>query len=414
MTDIQSSTATATATDDTLKRRLSLPLLVLYGLGVTVGAGIYVLVGLTARDAGVYAPVSFMLAAAVVAFTGYSYAELSTRFPVSSGEAAYTRRAFGSKGFSLCVGLMVACVGLVSSATIAIGAGAYLNHFIPLSPILLSVFLICLLALIAGLGVLESVAIAAVFTVVEIAGLAFVVVFGVWTSPEILSELHTLVPPLKISAWSGIASAGLLAFFAFVGFEDLANIAEEAIEPRKNLPRAILLTLFIATAIYLVVVSVVVLVVPMDQLRGSAAPLSLVFDEEHRAAGQALNVVAGVATLNGVLIQMIMASRVLFGLSRQKSLPAVLGYVHPKTRTPLVATGLVAVAVLIFALFLPIEKLATLTSSLMLIVFVVINTALVWLKMQESSAPSDIYEVPVIVPVIGAITCAALLVAGLF
>ncbi len=410
MTDIQSSTAT----DDTLKRRLSLPLLVLYGLGVTVGAGIYVLVGLTARDAGVYAPVSFMLAAAVVAFTGYSYAELSTRFPVSSGEAAYTRRAFGSKGFSLCVGLMVACVGLVSSATIAIGAGAYLNHFIPLSPILLSVFLICLLALIAGLGVLESVAIAAVFTVVEIAGLAFVVVFGVWTSPEILSELHTLVPPLKISAWSGIASAGLLAFFAFVGFEDLANIAEEAIEPRKNLPRAILLTLFIATAIYLVVVSVVVLVVPMDQLRGSAAPLSLVFDEEHRAAGQALNVVAGVATLNGVLIQMIMASRVLFGLSRQKSLPAVLGYVHPKTRTPLVATGLVAVAVLIFALFLPIEKLATLTSSLMLIVFVVINTALVWLKMQESSAPSDIYEVPVIVPVIGAITCAALLIAGLF
>ncbi|MGH1422447.1 MAG: APC family permease [Hyphomonas sp.] len=410
MTDIQSSTAT----DDTLKRRLSLPLLVLYGLGVTVGAGIYVLVGLTARDAGVYAPVSFMLAAAVVAFTGYSYAELSTRFPVSSGEAAYTRRAFGSKGFSLCVGLMVACVGLVSSATIAIGAGAYLNHFIPLSPILLSVFLICLLALIAGLGVLESVAIAAVFTVVEIAGLAFVVVFGVWTSPEILSELHTLVPPLKISAWSGIASAGLLAFFAFVGFEDLANIAEEAIEPRKNLPRAILLTLFIATAIYLVVVSVVVLVVPMDQLRGSAAPLSLVFDEEHRAAGQALNVVAGVATLNGVLIQMIMASRVLFGLSRQKSLPAVLGYVHPKTRTPLVATGLVAVAVLIFALFLPIEKLATLTSSLMLIVFVVINTALVWLKMQESIAPSDIYEVPVIVPVIGAITCAALLIAGLF
>ncbi len=410
MTDIQSSTAT----DDTLKRRLSLPLLVLYGLGVTVGAGIYVLVGLTARDAGVYAPVSFMLAAAVVAFTGYSYAELSTRFPVSSGEAAYTRRAFGSKGFSLCVGLMVACVGLVSSATIAIGAGAYLNHFIPLSPILLSVFLICLLALIAGLGVLESVAIAAVFTVVEIAGLAFVVVFGVWTSPEILSELHTLVPPLKISAWSGIASAGLLAFFAFVGFEDLANIAEEAIEPRKNLPRAILLTLFIATAIYLVVVSVVVLVVPMDQLRGSAAPLSLVFDEEHRAAGQALNVVAGVATLNGVLIQMIMASRVLFGLSRQKSLPAVLGYVHPKTRTPLVATGLVAVAVLIFALFLPIEKLATLTSSLMLIVFVVINTALVWLKMQESSAPSDIYEVPMIVPIIGAITCAALLIAGLF
>lgn len=398
---------------NTLQRKLTLPLLVLYGLGVTVGAGIYVLVGLTAREAGMYAPVSFLLAACVAIFTGFSYAELSTRYPVSGGEAAYADHAFGNKKLSLIIGLSVAGVGLVSSATIAIGASAYLGQFIAISPRYLCGLLICFLAVVAMLGVLESVAIAAVFTVIEIAGLVFVVLFGLITSPEIVFEAHKLIPPFELSAWGGIVSAGLIAFFAFVGFEDLANIAEEAREPRKNLPRAILLTLGIATLIYLLVVSVVVLLVPMDDLQGSAAPLSLVFGEENQAAGQALNIVAGVATLNGVLIQMIMASRVLFGLARQGSLPGALSYLYPRTRTPVLATGIVAFLILVFALWLPIEKLATLTSSLMLSVFIVINLALVRLKVRGVNAPDGVFKVSIYVPVLGALTCAGLLFAAL-
>lgn len=403
----------AQSQQSTLQRKLTLPLLVSYGLGVTVGAGIYVLVGLTAHEAGMYAPVSFLIAACVATFTGFSYAELSTRYPVSGGEAAYADRAFGIKKLSLIIGLSVASVGIVSSATIAVGASAYLSQFIAIPPEYLCGLLICFLAFVAMLGVLESVAIAAVFTVIEIAGLAFVVLFGLITSPEIVFEVHKLFPPFELSAWGGIASAGLIAFFAFVGFEDLANIAEEALEPRKNLPRAILLTLGIATLIYLLVVSVVVLLVPLEALQGSSAPLSLVFDEDHRVAGQTLNIVAGVATLNGVLIQMIMASRVLYGLARQGALPKALSYLHPRTRTPALATGIVAVLILIFALWLPIEKLATLTSGLMLSIFIVINIALIRLKLRESHAPDGVFRVSIFVPVLGALTCGALLFAAI-
>ena len=408
-----SDTTPETDTPQSLRRRLTLPLLVLYGLGVTVGAGIYVLVGLTAAEAGLYAPASFLLAAGVVSFTGYSYAELSTRFPVSAGEAAYAQNAFGSKQLALVIGLLVVIVGLVSSATIAIGASAYLRHFLPLPAVLLTVLIICLLGVIAALGVLESVSIAAAFTIIELLGLALVVVYGSVTAPHLYLDLPALVPPPDLSVWSGIASAALIAFFAFVGFEDLANVAEEAVEPGRNLPRAILLTLVIATSIYLLVVSVVVLTVPMERLQSSAAPLTLIFADHHRPLADLLSLIAGVTTLNGVLIQMIMASRVLYGLARQGDLPEALAYVHPRTRTPLLATGIVALITLTFALFLPIARLAELTSSLVLVVFIMVNASLVRLKAREKAPPEGIYRVPVLVPVIGVISCSLLLVAGL-
>ncbi|MDP7548970.1 MAG: amino acid permease, partial [Alphaproteobacteria bacterium] len=125
-----------------LKRRLTLPLLTLYGLGVTIGAGIYVLVGATAAKAGVHAPISFLLAAVVVGFTGFSYCELTTRYPVSAGEAAYVREGFNSRMLSLIIGLLVVASGVVSSAAVAIGAAAYLQAFVPFSPQLLTALVI--------------------------------------------------------------------------------------------------------------------------------------------------------------------------------------------------------------------------------------------------------------------------------
>ena len=212
-----------------LHRRLTLPLLTLYGLGTTVGAGIYVLVGTTAAKAGFYAPVSFLLAAAVVAFTGFSYSEFSTRYPVSAGEAAYVRNGFNSRVLALVVGLMVAVSGIVSSAAISIGAVAYLGNLIPLSPMMLTVLVILILGLFAAWGILESVTLAAIFTLIEIGGLCFVVYYGYTLRPDLLNELGRVFPPFEIDAWTGIVSAGLLAFFAFVGFEDIANVVTRKI-----------------------------------------------------------------------------------------------------------------------------------------------------------------------------------------
>ncbi len=264
---MQGSSSAKSSTKPALARRLNLPLLVLYGLGVTVGAGIYVLVGATAQRAGFYAPISFILAAIVVAFTAFSYSELSTRYPVSAGEVAYVKNGFNSKILAQIVGLMVVISGVVSSATISIGAAEYLSHFIVISPKVLIIFIILILGLVAAWGILQSVSLAAIFTFIEIAGLLFVIYYGFYIKPDLLSEIANLIPPLELSAWSGIVSAGLLAFFAFVGFEDIANVAEEVKNPRKNMPRAIIFTLIIATALYLAVVSVVILTVPMENLQ---------------------------------------------------------------------------------------------------------------------------------------------------
>ena len=396
----------------TLKRSLTLPLLTLYGLGVTIGAGIYVLVGATAAKAGFFAPVSFLLAAGVVAFTGFSYAELGTRYPVSAGEAAYVRNGFNSRALALIVGLMVVASGVVSSAAISIGATAYIGHLVPLSPIMLTVLIILILGLAAGWGILESVTMAAVFTLLEIAGLVFVVVYGVMLKPDLLSDFGSLIPPLELGAWTGIVSAGLLAFFAFVGFEDIANVAEEVKNPRKTLPRAIILTLVVASVTYLMVVSVVVLVVPMDKLVISAAPLALVFADAGGVTRGVFTLIASIATINGVLIQMIMASRVLYGLASQGNLPEKLTYIHPVTRTPVVATIAVVTIIMVLALFVPIAALAERTSQIVLIVFMIVNLALLRLKLSGEPPQGDIFQIPVWVPVFGFLTCLLLFLSG--
>lgn len=395
-----------------LQRRLSLPLLILYGLGVTVGAGIYVLVGLTAERAGVYAPISFLLAAIIVAFTAFSYAELCTRFPVSAGEAAYVKAGLNSRSLSLIVGLMVAASGMVSSATISLGATDYIQQLAPLSPTLLTIVIILTLGLAAVWGILESVTVAAVVTLIELAGLGLVIFYGIKIKPNILDDIGRLIPPPEAAAWVGISSAGLLAFFAFIGFEDLANVAEEAIDPKKNVPHAILLTLIIATAIYLAVTSVVVLSVPMEILKASASPLNLVFENASDSTKGMFTIIAVLATFNGVLIQIIMSSRVLYGLAKQDQLPKRLAYIHPKTHTPIIATFIVVVFILVLALFLPIDRLAEITAQITLAVFGFVNLALIGLKISDDPSRVGSFQVPICVPIMGLVTSVLLVLSG--
>jgi amino acid transporter len=222
------------------------------------------------------------------------------------------------------------------------------------------------------------------------------------------------VPPFEAGAWSGILAAGLLAFFAFVGFEDIANVAEEVKQPGRTLPRGIILTLIIATLIYFTVVSVVVLVVPMHDLVGSAAPLALIFETAGPGISMLFSVIAIIATVNGALIQVIMASRVLYGLAAQGNLPQVLAKVNGVTHTPLLATALVVAIIFVLAYFLPIGELAEMTSTIVLVVFSFVNLALLRLKWTGTPATGDVFLVPAWVPVLGLVSCAGLLLAGFF
>ncbi|MCG8491302.1 MAG: amino acid permease [Sneathiellales bacterium] len=394
-----------------LKRRLTLPLLVLYGLGVTIGAGIYVLVGEAAAEAGMYAPISFLLASIVVAFTGFSYAELSTRFPVSAGEAAYVREGTSSRPLATAIGLLVVASGVISSATVSLGAAAYLNTLIPVPNTLLIILVVLIVGAIAIWGILESVALAALITLVEIGGLALVIYFGFSLKPDLLQNFGSVLPDFSGAAWGGIFGAGLLAFFAFIGFEDMANVAEEVKQPARNMPRGILLTLIIATLVYFIVVSVAVLAVPMEELSSSSAPLALIFEKAPASVGQFFAVIAFFATLNGALIQVIMASRVLYGLGKQELLPQFFARVNSVTGTPIQATLAITGIILALALFFPLGGLAEMTSAVVLVVFITVNIALIRIKHSSSAEPvsGEFFKVPLWVPILGTLTCLTLL-----
>ena len=395
-----------------LRRALSLPLVVLYGLGVTVGAGIYVLVGAAAAEAGVHAPLAFVVAAVVMLFSAASFSELATRFPVSAGEAAYVRAGFRSDKLSLLVGLMVAASGVVSSAAISIGGVGYIREIIDLPAPILIAIVVLFLASVAAWGVVESVLFAGLFTVVEVGALLLIVAIAPFERPDIIESLPEVLPPLSdIAALQGIAGAGLLAFFAFIGFEDIVNLAEEVKEPERTMPRAIFLTLLLGTGIYVLVAAVAVLAVPVEELSQSSAPLSLVFEWLTGMSPIAVTLVAIVATLNGVIVQIVMSSRVLYGLSRQGSLPGFLGQVNARTRTPLIATGLVAALVLTLALVFPIAILAEWTSRIILLTFSLVNISLLLVKRRGELPPQGAFRVPSWVPVVGAITSLGLLAA---
>jgi APA family basic amino acid/polyamine antiporter len=403
---------THAATPPALRRRLNLLLLVLYGIGITVGAGIYVLIGAVAGHAGLYAPWAFGLAAVAMAFTVASYAELSTRFPVSAGEAAYVQAAFQSRVASTATGLLTIAIGVVSAATVTLGAAGYIQQFVAVPQGAVVAIVVGLLTAVAAWGILESVVVASLFTLVEVGGLLIIIGAAIHANVPFGITLMSL-PPLEPGPLSGIAFASLLAFFAFIGFEDLANVAEEAKNPHRDLPRAMMLTLLISTALYVTVAAVAVSAVPVAQLSASSAPLSLVFRQLAGVSPATITGIAIVATLNTVLAQMTMAARVIYGMARQGDLPRRLGAVHPVTGTPLLATALIAVLVTGLAWTISFVRLAEWTSIATLAVFALVNVALLRLKWRGAVSTQPHVTVPAWCPALGLASCIAMIATSL-
>jgi len=391
-----------------LRRALSLPLITFYGLGTILGAGIYVLVGKVAGVAGMYAPIAFLLASAVAAFTAFTYAELAARHPLSAAEAVYVQEGLRRRELATLVGLLIVFSGLVSSATIAVGFVGYLRVFVEVDDALVIVLLVLALGALAAWGILESATAAAAATVIEIAGLVLIVAVSQESFVSLPGRLPDLLPPFESSAWMGIALGSFLAFYAFIGFEDMVNVAEEVKDPQRNLPRAILLALIGSTILYMLVVTAAVLALPIATLSQSEAPLALMFENATGSRPVLISLISLFAVVNGALIQMIMASRMLFGMGKAGWLPAILAQVGRRTRTPLFATLTVTAGVMVFALWLPLVTLAKLTSFAILIVFVLVNLSLIAIK-RHQPPPPDIRIYPVWVPIGGLLFAVAML-----
>ena len=396
-----------------LKRGLSLWLLVFYGLGNILGAGIYVLVGKVAGSAGLLAPIAFFVASLVAAFTALTYAELVARYPLSAGEAVYVQKGLRLPALSVAVGLLIVLMGSVSAATIARGFIGYLDILIELPDALAITLLVFVLGATAIWGIVESVSIAALVTLIELLGLGLVLAVAgdnLFTIPDRLPEL---LPPMDPVIWQGIMLGAFLAFYAFVGFEDMVNVAEEVRNPVRNVPLAILLALGITTLLYAAVSLAAVLTVTPEQLAASDAPLATVYEQATGSKPVVLSIISIFAVVNGALIQIIMSSRILYGMSRQGWLPALFGRVWSTTQTPVAATVAAAGTVLVLALWLPLVTLAKSTSFLVLIVFTLMNLSLLRIKLRDPH-PEGIRLVPLWIPAGGIIASLGLLLFQLY
>jgi len=394
-----------------LKRALGLPLIVLFGLGNILGAGIYVLVGEVAGFSGMNTVLAFIIAMIVAAFTAFSYIEFSGRYPVSAGASIYVYEAFKKKWFSLLIGLAMVAGGIASAGTLALGFAGYLNSLTNIPIVVGSVALICLIGVIALKGVGESAKIASIFTVIEALGLILIIWFG----REALgtfeaSQLITIDPKI---GFGGIIAGAFLAFYAFLGFEAMANLAEESENPRRTMPLAIIIALAAATFLYLLVVIVATGIVPTEELAESQAPLTLVFERSGAQNAIILTFIGMMATINGIILQIIMASRVLYGLAKKGWLHNSLTEVHHCYKTPTLATIIVTSAIVIGTLLLPLVSLAQLTSLIILGIFASVNISLVVIKKRKVENSSYV-SVPIIVPCIGALLCLSMILYQLY
>ncbi|GKY87117.1 APC family permease [Sinisalibacter aestuarii] len=391
---------------ETLKKSLGTPLLTLYGIGIMVGAGIYVLVGHAAGAAGIWAPVAFLVAGLIAVPSALSYAALSAAIPEAAGDSAYVEKGLRQHWLAMLVGWINIAAGVVGGAAVLRGGVGYLQALLAVPPAAAIIGLGVALTLLAVFGVVESLTFAALLTLVEVAGLLMVGWAGAVAVPtEGWSEaLASGPPPLALA---GLVAATVFAFFAFLGFDDLVNMAEEARDPVRSMPRAILVALLVTALLYALVTLAALRAVPVEALGASERPLALVWETTGRSS-LFLSAIAVAAALNGVLAQIVMAARVLFGLGRRAPSLTIFHRAHPRFGTPVLATLLAGAATIAAALALPVSTLAEYTTLALLAVFIIVNAALIGLHRQRRALP---FAVPAYMPWLGIAGAGALLVA---
>jgi APA family basic amino acid/polyamine antiporter len=313
--------------------------------------------------------------------------------------------AFRRRWLSLAVGLLVVGTAIISGATISVGSAGYIGVFIPLPPTWIIAGVVLAMGAVACLSAVQSISFAGLMTLIEIGGLMLIIAAGVVGGSPLVSRLPEMIPGGgDLGAWFAVGQTALLAVFAFIGFEHLVNVSEEMKDPRRTLPRALFITVGVTAILYALVVWIAVAAVPPAELAESPAPLGLVFQRLTGLPLATLSAIAVVATLNGIIVHMIMVGRVLYGLADQGNLPAFLATVNAANGAPVIATLIGVMAILLLALGFPLTGLAEWTSRFTLVIFALVNLALVRIKLTEATPATAAFIVPVWVPVVGLAT----------
>ncbi|MFJ8921791.1 APC family permease [Streptomyces sp. NPDC102415] len=385
-----------------LKRTLTTPLLYFFILGDVLGAGVYVLVGQVAAESGgaVWVPLSVALGLALL--TASSYAELATKYPRAGGASHYTTLAYGPfAGFF--TGFCMLAAGVVSVAALARGFGGdYLSVFVSLPVALVAVLFLGLLALLNARGISESTRANVVATVIEVGGLVLVIGLGVWVVVRGDGDLGRLtrLGTAEHSPAAAVLSGSVLAFYSFVGFETSVNVAEETRDPARSYPRALFGALATAGVVYALVGAAASSAVRTSTLVQSSGPLLAVVETAGGVPTRLFSVIALIAVANGALLTGIMSSRLAYGMARDGLLPRFLTRVLPGRRTPWAAIATTALLSLLLAVTGDVAALASTLVLLLLVVFLLVNTAV--LRLRGDTVPHGHYETPRAVALLGA------------
>lgn len=356
-----------------LKKQLGLFELVATGVGVILGAGIYVIIGKAAGLAGGAIWIPFALGATAAAFTGLSYAELSSMFPKAGASFEYANRAFGMR-VAFVVGWLMMLSNIISAAAVALGFGGYLSSFVGLAAMVTAIGLLAACSAVLLVGIKESVWLGVLFTTIEVVGL--LVVIGV--ALRFLGEGDYLEMPRGVV---GLFRATALLFFAYLGFEQIANLSEEARAPNKAVPAAIIAAIAISTVLYVAVAVSSVSVLGWEELSQSERPLADVVETATGAhVSRLVTIIALFATANTVLFVLLTSSRLMYGMASSGTLPKALASIHKRRKTPWAATLAAGGVAAAFALLGDIKVVAQLTNFAVLVAFIIVNAALIWLR----------------------------------
>jgi len=390
-----------------LKRVLGLFEATMYGIGIILGAGIYVLIGKAAGIAGNAVWLSFLVSAIIAALTGLSYAELSSMFPKSAAAFVYTSRAFKKKILSFVMGWLSVYIIIVSAAAVSLGFGGYFNALTGMPIVSAALVLVAILSVINFWGIKESATLNVVFTLIELAGLALIIFLGF----GYLGSIDYFEAPAGLS---GVMTAAILVFFAYLGFENLADVSEEVKNATHTMPKALLLSVIITTIIYIAVSISAVSILPWQQLGASSAPLADVASKAMPGSAGLLSAIALFATANTVLFLLVAGSRILYGMSREHALHEALRRVHPTRNTPWISVALIGMLTLAFTLIGSIQIVAELTNFGAFLVFMFINLSVIALRFNRPNVerpfriPLSIGKLPV-PPTLGALFCFGML-----
>jgi APA family basic amino acid/polyamine antiporter len=365
-----------------LKREINFFTAVMYGIGIILGAGIYALIGEAAGMAGNSVWLSFTFGAVVATFTGLSYMELISMFPKSAAEYIYVKNAFRNRLLAFNVGWVGILAGLIAASAVALGFAGYMHALFGVPVVPAAIGLIAVMSFVNFLGMGESARLNVVFSLVEVGGLLFVIaialLFGHYGSVDYLEMPYGI---------TGTLSAAALIFFAYIGFEEIANISEESKAPRKMLPKALLASVAITTALYIAVSMAAVSLVGWEQLAESKAPLAFAVSSVlGERAFWLMSVIALFATANTVLITMIVGSRMMYGMAKDGSLPNQFAMVHSKRFTPWVSVVAAMIVSMVFVLLGQIDLVASVTDLGTFYVFVVVNAAAILLRYRMPNA----------------------------